>query len=101
MCVHTPYIMYQSIRGAVGSICFRTPAAHQGNMFYKCFLITNTIYLIWGLFFASAESVLLLRLSLRSKRYLSEHFHFIQINSFAVSESLLSNWVVLIEVTAF
>lgn len=105
MCVHPLYTVYQSMKEAVGGICTEPPATNQGNMFCKCFLITNTICLIWGLCLASADSCFAViaasETTHRSKSYLFEHFHLKQINLFAVSESLLNNWVVLIEVTAF
>lgn len=79
------------------------PATNQGSMFCKCFLTTIHVFDL-GLWLASADScftLLLVRLTQMSKSYLSELFHLKQINLFAVSESLLNNWVVLIEVTVF
>lgn len=55
-CVHPLYTVYQSMKEAVGGMCSEPPAANQGNMFCKCFLITNTICLIGGLCLASAGS---------------------------------------------
>lgn len=89
---------------AVDGICSEPPATNQGSVFCRCFLITITICLIWGLCLASADScfaVIAASKTHRSTSYLSEHFHLKQINLFAVSESLLNNWVFLIDVTAF
>lgn len=56
MCVHPLCTIYQSTREAVGGVCSEPPATNQGNTFCKCFLITNTVCLIWGLCLASADS---------------------------------------------
>lgn len=48
MCVRPLCTIYQSMREAVGGVCSEPPATNQGNMFCKCFLITNTICLIGG-----------------------------------------------------
>lgn len=88
--------------GSCRWVCSEPPATNQGSVFCKCFRITNTICLIWGLCLASADSgfaVIAASETHRSTSYLSEHFHLKHINLFAVSESLLNNWVVLIEVT--
>lgn len=84
----------------------RTPYyTNWGSKHCECFSITDTICLIWG--FALLRQILallwllLVRLTHRSTSSLSEHFHLKQINLFALSESLLFNWVVLIEVIAF
>lgn len=105
VCVHPVYTAYQSMRRAV------VGSAQNPLLLTKEMCFANAFWLlipfVWFGGFALLQQILallrllLVKLTQRSKSYLSEHFRLKQINFFAVSESLLNNWVVLIEVTAF
>lgn len=104
--VFTPYMLYVKMWGKLLVVFVQNPL-----LLTKEVCIANAFWLLTPFVRSGACALLqqilawlwflLVRLTHRSTSYLSEHFHLKHINLFAVSESLLNNWVVLIEVTAF